>query len=275
MTTETTAATATESTVEIVYLDGGKNGTSLHHRYPRQTSPQDCYVQLDCETGKLLADWNGEIGNAVPVRVHHGHVQRWGIPALRDGAANALLEEIAPLAERVVAGYDSEWDGNNHVAAFDDDASEAIVEISALCERAEGDAQEDGVRVWDAADWYGGVGDHDAQRRSLGITAATTDAELDAIETREDESAKGNECDEIEGHAKHLHMLRDEAREASAESDLTLHIRRDGCDGDVLEGYDTLEEAIEVATSLEVEVRGYIDGRHVLTVQPDGAYRWV
>lgn len=57
----------------------------------------------------------------------------------------------------------------------------------------------------------------------MGIGANTTDEELDAIETREDETAKGNGCDVIEGHADYLRGLRDEARDeaptdATAES---------------------------------------------------------
>lgn len=213
-TTETPAA-ATEGRVTVAEVSGNE----LHCRYPGQTSAQPCHVELDCESGALCAEYDTEIGNAVPMRVYHGHVQRWGIPALRARFANALLEEIAPLAERVVAGYDSEWNGHNNVATFDADATAAMAEIGDLCERAESDAQDDGIRVWDAGDWYQGTGDHDAQRLALGITATTTDEELDAIEAREDASAQGNDCDVIEGHAKHLLMLRDEAREEATDDE--------------------------------------------------------
>ena len=93
-------------------------GKKLHHQYPGQTSPQPCYVELDCEAENLSADWNGELGNAVPLSVWHGHTRRWAIPALQAQAANSLLDEIAPLAQRVIDGYTSEWDGNNHVAGL-------------------------------------------------------------------------------------------------------------------------------------------------------------
>jgi hypothetical protein len=191
-------------------------GTELHHRYPSQTSPQGVAVYLDCETGDLSAETNPEIGNAVPVREYHGHVLAWTIPALKAGPANDLLAEIEPLAERVCDGYSSEWDGNNHVARFDDDAREAIEAIEALCERAVSDAENgDGLNVWEASDWFGGVGSLAMQADALGITADTTDEELAAIVTREEETAAGEpECDGIEGCAEHLERVRQAAIDA-------------------------------------------------------------
>lgn len=213
MTTETATETTADATIEIVYVE---SDTDLHCHYSGQTSAQDCYVYLRCDNGTLGATYNAEIGNAVPFAVHHGHTQRWSIPALKAAPANALLDEIAPLAARVVAGYSSTWDGNNAVAEFSADAEAAREAIDALCERAVSDAQHcDGsaVAVWDACDWYSGVGDRNQQRRALGIGANTTDEELDAIETREDDSARGNDCDVIARHADYLRWLRDEARD--------------------------------------------------------------
>ncbi|MDO9016121.1 MAG: hypothetical protein Q8S73_12605 [Deltaproteobacteria bacterium] len=191
-------------------------GTELHLQYPGQTSPQDVHVCLDAETGRLWAAASGEIGNGVPVRVYHGHVQRWSIPALKGDAANALLEEIEPLAARVCDGYWSRWDGSNHVAAFDDDASEAIEEIQALCEQAEAAKDEHTtVNVWAAADWLGGIGNAAAQASTLGITAATTDDELAAIETRVEGEADGEGVDSLTGLRRHLEWLRSEAIDAA------------------------------------------------------------
>lgn len=194
--------------IAITYVEGR---TALHHQYPGQSQPQGAYVELDCETGALSADWNGEIGNAVPARVWHGHTRRWTIPALKARAANALLDEIEPLAQRVCDGYSSEWDGSNHVARFDDDAAAALEEIHALCDGAD---SEDAVSVWDAADWYAGIGSRDTQRAALGITGATTDEELAAIVAREEADAEAScDADGVEGIADYLERLRDEAGE--------------------------------------------------------------
>ena len=197
------------TTVEITEV----SGSDLYHRYPGQTSPQDAYVSLDCETGRLTAETNGEIGNAVPMRVRHGHVKRWSIAALKADAANALLEQIRPIAERVCEGYERVWDGNNHVAEFSADAETAISEIASLCERAD-----EKLQVWDAADWLDGLGSRDTQRRELEITAATTDDQLNPIETRLISEARRDGIDEIEGLAKYLRRLRDEAIAAQTDS---------------------------------------------------------
>lgn len=198
-----TAATAIEITTVT--------GHDLFCHYRGQTSPQDCCVFLDCRSGKLSAGYNPEIGNAVSVAEYHGHIQSWSIPCLRETPANALLEQIGPLAKRVAAGYRSEWDGSNHVAAFDEDALEAIDEIAGLCEGV--DASE-GVRAWDAGDWLTASGNtrREVVCRDLGITAETTDEELAAIEIRVEEEARATgEADVLTGTAAYLRGLRDEA----------------------------------------------------------------
>jgi hypothetical protein len=201
-----------EVVIEIKRVEGNE----LHCRYPGQNQVQDCHVELDAEHGKLSASYNPEIGTAVPMRVWHGHVVRWLIPALKAEPANALLDEIAPLAKRVCDGYESRWDGHNHVARFDADARSACEEIERLCEAA-GDDDEEQIRVWDAADWFEPFGGDVEQAHELGITAATTDEQLDEIQEREETTASENGCDEIEGAFEHLRRLRDHARDAGAE----------------------------------------------------------
>ena len=197
-------------TIEIASVTGNE----LFRHYRGQTSAQPCNVSLDCRSGKLRAEYNPEIGNAIPAAEYHGHVQTWSIPCLRESAANALLSEIAPLASRVVAGYSSEWDGSNRAALFTDDAQEAIEEIAALCDAAD---PSDGVRAWDAGDWLTASGNtsREAVRSELGIGADTTDDELGAIEARvEEEAAASGEADVLTGTTAFLRRLRDEASAA-------------------------------------------------------------
>ena len=155
---------ATESAITITPVEGDE----LYRRYRGETSQQPVYVSLDCETGELSAAASSIIGSGAPMDVFNGIVRRWRIPALTENAANALLAEIAPLAERVVAGFERVFDGSSHVGKYDDDAIDAIGEILDLCDR---DWSDQTIEAWDAADWFGGVGGRDAQRASLGITA--------------------------------------------------------------------------------------------------------
>ena len=153
----------------------------LYHHYSSQTNPQPCYVELDCENEILLADWNGEIGNAVPFSVWNGHTIRWTIPPLLASTANTLLNEIFPIAERVISGYKSVWNGNNNVAYFNEDATEAIEEIEKLC-CTDWD-ESDCVIAWDAIDWAscGGTSSNSSVAKDLKITASSTDEEIDSI----------------------------------------------------------------------------------------------
>jgi hypothetical protein len=188
------------------------SGTALYHRYPRQTSPQRAYVAIDCGDRKLFADTCDEIGNGVLAAIYHGRIQRWTIPALKADCANALLAEIAPLAEIVCDGYSSEWDGSNHVAEFTSDAQDALYEIERLCETA-GAYPEDQLQVWDACDWFAGIGSHSAQCRELRIDGMTTDEDLSAIEEECFAELRGCDVDLVEGVYEHLKMLRDECRD--------------------------------------------------------------
>jgi len=169
---------------------------ALHCHYDGQTSSQGCYIELDCEAGTLTASFNGEIGNAIPFSVYHGHDQWFSIPMLTGDAANELMSEIAPLAERVVDGYDCDWDGRNNVATFTDDAQAAIDEIREICDTIEVD-ELNGVQEYDASEWLNAIMhrcDLDGESCKYGqtvtvkiedvgtITAKTTDKELIEME---------------------------------------------------------------------------------------------
>ena len=199
---ETSAEESKMTTITINKIEQ----MDLHKHYDRQTSAQDCYIELDCESGVLSASYNSEIGNAIPFSVYHGHDQRFGIPALLGDAANALMSEIEPIAQRVVDGYTSEWDGNNNVARFTDDAKTAIEEIRALCDNTEAD-ESNSIQECDAGDYlqnivfrYGSDGKQckydwavSVKLDTFGtITDKTTDTELDAIEAAIDADAESN-----------------------------------------------------------------------------------
>lgn len=187
-------------------------GTELYHRYPRETEPQGVFVELDARTGHLTASFDPEVGSGTPTDVWNGHVVRWTIPPLRADAANRLLAEVAPLAERVVAGYSVRWDGNNHVAKFTKDAATAIDEIERLCDGVQGAGGE--VVVWDGAEFFGALGSYRVQAAELGVVATTTDEELRALAERERANATNNGIDGVEGVVEHLEKLRAACQDA-------------------------------------------------------------
>lgn len=168
------ATVAQAPSVALVY-----DGRSLYKRYPTQTTLQPCFVELDCKRSELDARYNAEIGNAVPVDVWYGHLQRFKIELLKPEAIAKLLADIAPFAAVVVAGYTSAWDGHNHRARFTSEAQKAIEQIERLCEYASGDERALEQR-WDADAWYQSE-THEQRVKRLGITAHTTDEQIDEM----------------------------------------------------------------------------------------------
>jgi hypothetical protein len=117
----------------------------LYHRYPSQSSPQPAYIELNCKSGQLAGNYNAEIGNAVPLTVYHGHERRWELDeSISSESLSDLLSRITPLAQRILDGYESVWDGRNKVAVLDADAQAAeneIIEILAGYAERDGTAR--------------------------------------------------------------------------------------------------------------------------------------
>jgi len=97
----------------------------VFHQYQNQCFPQTAYLEFDpSQTGeiKLVADYSGCIGNAVPMDVWHNKILRFRIPsqvtlkALKDLRSD---ERLSNMLEQLREGYDLMWDGNNYVGRFD------------------------------------------------------------------------------------------------------------------------------------------------------------
>ena len=136
-----------ERTMERVNISNVTGDLDLYCQYARQTNPQDAYVALDTRDGRMWADYNAEIGNAVPSNVYHGQVRRYAIPPLKADTANALMRSLVPLAQRVLDGAEMVWNGNNHVTRLSEDAQEAEAEINQSM------PVESDINVVDANEW--------------------------------------------------------------------------------------------------------------------------
>lgn len=146
----------------------------LYCRYDGQFEPQRVSLDLDTRDGEMSCSYWPEVGMTSTFAHHHRLILEAPIPALTADAANALMEELRPLAQLVLDGADQEWDGNNFVGVLTDAACAAWDEI---VERCADDQFEDRDLVveLDVADWFtGGVGD-------IGLYADTTDEELDKL----------------------------------------------------------------------------------------------
>ena len=168
-----------------------------------QTERQDCYVWLDCESATMGLDC--ESATAVPSDVYHGLVRRYFLPyPIYASAANDLMATIAPLAERVCAGFEAVWDGTNRIGKLSDDALLAESEIEHLIEQSL-DEESDAIKVWDAADW---LTDPLTVAEELGITADMSEDDVVALEgTAVELYREPGTCDIITnmgGYLKHV-----------------------------------------------------------------------
>jgi|GEM_PF-1401384 len=176
----------TATTVNITRID---EPDELFCHYPGQYQPQPCHLALDLEDGELTASYNPEIGSGRPASVYHRRTLWAEIPCLTADAANALLDEVAPTAQRVLDGATIEWNGNNHVGHLTDDAEQAWDALAQRLDPAEFSDSEI-VSAWDADDWFGGEGREQTLER-LNLTADTTDEQITAMAAQETEDAKG------------------------------------------------------------------------------------
>lgn len=156
--------------MKIKKLDEGNVG-QLYHQYHGQTNPQKAFIEIDLDEGIMQADWDGEIGGAVPMRVWHGRVRRYDLPPYcLPGPVNELMEEILPLAERMEKGYSCEWDGSNNVGKLDEDAQETEEAIRDMVENYQPSSDEMLV-VMDACEYYSDSAEHLTLLRDSGERA--------------------------------------------------------------------------------------------------------
>ena len=116
--------------LNIIKLDENDQ-TALATHYHGQSSPQECYIELDTRDGSMTADYNVEIGHMTPLSVWKGEVRRWKIPLMTTDRANQLMDEIAPKVQELldeIEGCD-EWS---------DYATQLEDEIEGLCNEYEG-----------------------------------------------------------------------------------------------------------------------------------------
>ena len=175
----------------------------LYCRYPGQSNPQSAYIEIDPAGRMARADWNGEIGGAVPMPVYHGRILRVGIsPYIRGDVLADLLEskDFKALLVRICTGHTWEWSGNNMIGHLTDDARDALQTLTELCER-ELDIDEV-AQVWDVGDWL-------PDAASADVTADMTEDDLVSLADRLTVEAE-NEGVLVEGDVlERLRQLRD------------------------------------------------------------------
>jgi len=146
------------------------------HRDPSGTAPWPIEMALSLERRELTVR---SVANdaGTPIEVHTGRELVWRVPLMRRQAYEALLGEVAPLAERIIADSEVVYDGGQgaHVGQLGPDAEAARNEITQLVDEWQ---LTDDERVAEISvdEW---AREHtDDPREVYGITADTTPDEV-------------------------------------------------------------------------------------------------
>jgi hypothetical protein len=98
-------------TVYIENIENSESNVPLFHKYPNELQPQNAYTEIDLHTGRVMADWDGEVGGGVPCSVVDGEVLRIDIPP--QVSKRALLdklsdEEFLDKVETILDAYEND-----------------------------------------------------------------------------------------------------------------------------------------------------------------------
>lgn len=195
--------TTTTLTIHTDNLRG--EAAPLYHKYPREFNPQPAYIEMD-EDGEVRADYSGEIGNAVPMYVWHRRTLRWRIDAAANGDSLAdFLEsdEARALLERIHAGHEVDWDGNNHSGSLDDDAQAASDELDSILEE-DWQRPYDTTEVWDAANWLGDLQIDQLIEQGIDGYAAAAESNLDHNQSVDGDLAEATASQAADAVQRHI-----------------------------------------------------------------------
>jgi hypothetical protein len=245
-----------------VVLQAGRGAVVSKYRH---------FLHFDCEAdASPVFDNEHESVNTTPFNVWHGRAVRWALPGeLKASAQRELLADLKDAFDRLRAGTEIVWDGNNHVGQRDDDADDARDEVEAYIAGLHESAL---VRVWDAADWFGPCRDNE-----LGVAGDMTDDEVAALAERlEAEALESGECDEIEGGTRYLLGRRDSAREKLEAQgwEPTHELRFEGLDGAVLVDRVMLVEEEDEPSAAYTAVEWCDEAGACWSRRSDGTWWW-
>jgi hypothetical protein len=199
------AANHPEAAIEIVSIDTQPEhdpyNTGRSTRSAIRFDPAErrvWIVQQDGATGTPADEWHGRVLS----QTFAGH-------PIESRVRDYLSRDGLNLLRRVAAGHTIRWNGSDHVGHLSDDAEAAWDELLADLEGlGEGDSGSYGYS--DAGDWYGACSPEE-----LGVSAETTDDQLEALAKKHDADALASEHLVVDGTNNYLESLRSDLRAAA------------------------------------------------------------
>lgn len=127
----TTSTSGCEKTVLSIAFDASEAATfPVYHKYESQFAPQRAYLELDCRSGDLSADYDGNIGGGVPFPVFHNLILRFSLPAeLHRDEIATVIDQYKNRFQQILDGFSEEWSGSNYVGRFNREAANLVSDL--------------------------------------------------------------------------------------------------------------------------------------------------
>lgn len=130
-----------------------KDPGALYLKFHGQTGRQPVYLEIDPKEGTMLMDSDAIVGPGMPGEVWSGIVRQYRIPFVPTAkAANKMMRELKPLAQKIADGHSVEWNGQNWVGVLTEEAEEAERELEATLVHSEGSYEE--LQVYEVEAWF-------------------------------------------------------------------------------------------------------------------------
>lgn len=118
-----------------------KDKLPVFYQYPGRIEAQPAHIILDCEEGKLFADYHHGDRCVVPANVYNGHTVRWEIPAKTNRTwLVRTMKAITEKAEQILDGYSTYTDNDGNIrGTLSSEASRARQDAGEIIEDMLGD----------------------------------------------------------------------------------------------------------------------------------------
>jgi len=202
--TETTqfdvSAVSAEDRLAYAYLTSDSGNYEVPH------------LVLDWGRRRADVEWTWSSQTGCTFYEHYGHQSAFALEPTVD--ARRLVDWLAEhqaVLTTIADGYESVWNGSNHVAQFNPEAGAALEGLITEWETmdVEALALPDGEGVWAASEWL-------YETRLDHVGPRSTDAEIEAVAAQLTTEALG-EGIRLEGAEEYLRTVRDELRDEAEE----------------------------------------------------------
>jgi len=148
------------------------------------------FVDYDLRDGSLTFEPQPDFETGMSFDVWEGNVVRFDLPLNRQYDEYKILEwfreEFSDDLQVLRVGWRVKWDGSDYVGSYLSEGSEirALDFRASIEQRIEDAARNDYLpskEIWDAADYWLTAFTHEGAADDMGITASTTDDELEEI----------------------------------------------------------------------------------------------